>query len=431
MQFEKIVQQGLIWRGFQFSAILFLNVVLSRYLQAAGAGWVYFLTNFFSLAVLVGSFNIDSAYIYFSSNKNLPKVALSWFGLFFSMVVGVILIPIFYYYFSYYPIQNVSLSSTIVYGEYYVVGIVLANLFAGMFYAQRDYFSPGITIGIVNFSLSFYIIYLYKVQMPYMQVVTIYFIFFTLQGVLVALIYCIKNKVFNSFQWPTINQLGLLFRYSLIAFTANLLYFLVCKIDYWFVEHFRSQSELGNYIQASKMGQMLLIIPQILASVILPQIAEGINKELITKNILIISRLLMQFFMALFIIDVLFGQFVFSTVFGKSFYIMNLPFLLLLPGIFSLSVLTLFSAYYGGNNRLIVDVKGAGIALVFVVICNCIFTQKYGIVAAAIISTIGYTINLGYSAFNFFNSEKEHTLKDFFCWKKSDYLLIRETFRKG
>ena len=109
---------------------------------------------------------------------------------------------------------------------------------------------------------------------------------------------------------------------------------------------------------------------------------------------------------------------------------MNLPFLLLLPGIFSLSVLTLFSAYYGGNNKLIVDVKGAGIALVFVVTSNCIFTQKFGLSAAAIISTIGYTINLWYSTFIFFKSEKDHSIKDFFCWKKSDYQLIKETFRR-
>ena len=159
MQFEKIVQQGLIWRGFQFTAILFLNVVLSRYLKASGAGWVYFLTNFYSLAVLVGSFNIDSAYIYFSANKSLPSIALSWFGLAVTIIVAALLIPIFYLYFSFNPIENVPLRTTIIYGEYYAIGIILANLFAGMYYAQKDYFSPGLSLGILNYALSFYIIY--------------------------------------------------------------------------------------------------------------------------------------------------------------------------------------------------------------------------------------------------------------------------------
>ena len=431
MQFEKIIKPGLIWRGFQFSAILFLNVVLSRYLQAAGAGWVYFLTNFFSLSVLVGSFNIDSAYIYFSANKGLPKVALSWFGLAFTIIVSLLLIPVFYVYFTYNSIHNVSISNTIVYGEYYTFGIILTNLFAGMFFAQRDYFSPGLSTGLVNFALSFYIIYLDKTHVPYMQVVNTYFLFFTFQGTIVAIIYFIKNNIFLSFEFPTLLQLSKLFKYSMIAFTAALFYFLVCRIDYWFVERYRSPAELGNYIQASKMGIMLLIIPQILASVILPQIAEGSNKEFITKNILIISRLLIQFFIILMALDIFFGQAVFSIVFGKSFYMMNLPFLLLLPGILSLSILTLFSAYFGGNNRLKVDVVGAGIALIFVVSCNCIFTQKYGMAAAAIISSIGYTINLGYSTFIFFRTEKEHSIKDFFSWKRTDYQLIKETFRRG
>lgn len=431
MKFEKVLQQGLIWRGFQFSAVIFLNIVLSRYLQASGAGWVYFLTNFFSLAVLVGSVNIDSAFTYFSAGKSIPVAALSWFGIAFTAVVSVLLIPLFKLYFSYNPVANVPLGLAIKYGEYYAIGIVLANLFAGLFYSQKNFFLPGFTLGLINYLLSFYIIYLRKVQVPSSCVVDAYFIAFTLQGLIIATLFFIKNKVFSSFQLLSTSQLKQLFRYSLISFTANFIYFLVCRIDFWFVEHYRSSSELGNYIQASKMGQMLLLVPQILASVILPQIAEGINKEIVTRNILVMSRLLIQLFCVVIVLDVLCGQWVFTAVFGNSFNLMNLPFLLLLPGILSLSILTLFSAYFGGKNRVMVDVVGASVALAFVVICNFTFTNKYGIAAAAIISSIGYTINLMYSAFTFFKTETDYSIKDFLHWKASDYSLIKEILKKS
>ncbi len=431
MKFEKILQQGLIWRGFQFSAVIFLNIVLSRYLQAAGAGWVYFLTNFFSLAVLVGSINIDSAFAYFFASKNITASALSWFGIAFTIVVCTLLVPAFKIYFAYYPVAHVPTRLAIKYGEYYAIGIVLANLFAGLFYSQKNFFLPGFTLGFINYLLSFYIIYLRNTHVPSSYVVDTYFIGFTLQGIVIAMLFIIKNNVFSNFQLPTIVQLKQLFRYSAISFTANFIYFLVCRIDYWFVENYRNSSELGNYIQASKMGQMLLLVPQILASVILPQIAEGLNMEIVTRNILVMSRLLMQLFVVLIVLDVLFGQLLFTAVFGKSFDTMNLPFLLLLPGILSLSILTLFSAYFGGKNRLIVDVIGASVALLFVVICNYSFTNKYGIAAAAIISSIGYTINLWYSAFIFFKTETAYSVKDFMQWKAADYSLIKEILKKS
>ena len=430
MKFEKVLQQGLIWRGFQFSAVIFLNIVLSRYLQAAGAGWVYFLTNFFSLAVLVGSLNIDSAFIFFSAGKTLSVAALAWFGLAFTVVVSLLLIPIFHLYFSFYPVQNVPIHLAVKYGEYYAVGIILANLFAGLFYAQKNFFLSGFALGLINYLLSFYIIYLHKTHVPSSQVVNVYFLCFTLQGVVIAVLFFIKNKVFSSFQLLSFVQFRRLFRYSLISFAANFIYFLVCRIDFWFVEHYRSQSELGNYIQASKMGQILLLVPQILASVILPQIAEGINKEKVTSNILVMSRLLIQLFIVIIVLDIFFGQWIFTAVFGNTFNTMNLPFLLLLPGILSLSVLTLFSAYFGGKNRLIIDVIGASIALLFVVVCNLSFTNKYGIAAAAIISSVGYTINLAYSTYTFFKTETTYSIKDFFLWKASDYTLVKDMLKK-
>ena len=64
--------------------------------------------------------------------------------------------------------------------------------------------------------------------------------------------------------------LKMVIRYSLFALVANLVYFLVNRIDYWFVEYYCSQKDLGNYIQASKIAQMLVILPAILGSTLFP-----------------------------------------------------------------------------------------------------------------------------------------------------------------
>ena len=59
-------------------------------------------------------------------------------------------------------------------------------------------------------------------------------------------------------------------RYSLVALLANGIYFLVNRIDYWFVQYYCTAKDLGNYIQASKLGQMMLILPSILGSTLFP-----------------------------------------------------------------------------------------------------------------------------------------------------------------
>jgi O-antigen/teichoic acid export membrane protein len=430
MQFEKLLQQSLIWRGFYFTAVLLLNIVLSRYLQAAGAGWVYFLTNLFSLYVLVGSINLDSGFTFYGANKTIPYPALAWFGLLVTLLASLLLIPVFKYYFFHNPIATVPISRTVSYGAYYTVGIILGNLFTVLFYAQKNFSTPNICLGIINYLLVGLIIYLSKTHAETATIVNIYFIFFTVQGVVLAVVFFWQNN-FYSFQLPSLPQFRLLLKYSLIAMAGNFIFFLVYRIDFWFVEHYRTQAELGNYIQASKIGQMLLIVPQILASVVFPQTAEGLNEKTIKQNILIISRLMIQLFLVLIVLAFFFGKLVFVTVFGSTFYSMHLPFLLLLPGILALAILTLFSAYFGGSNRIKVNVFGAAVALVSMVVGNYFFTFRYGIVAAAIISSISYSINLFFSLYIFFKTEKSFSMIDFFRWGIEDYRWVRQLLMKG
>ncbi len=430
MQFEKLLQQSLIWRGFYFTAILLLNIILSRYLQAAGAGWVYFLTNLFSLFILIGSFNFDSGFSFYGANKSISFSALSWLGIVVAIVGSLILFPALRYYFIYFPVSGVPTNTAVSYGVYYAVGVILANLFSVLFYAKHNFVTPNICLGTINFLLCGIVYYLGKTHTQTSTVVNTYFIFFTIQGIALAALFFIENKLFSSFQLPTILQFRWLFKYSLVALAGNFIFFMVYRIDFWFVEHYRSQTELGNYIQASKMGQMLLIIPQILASVIFPQTAEGLNEETIKKNIFIISRLLIQLFILLVILAALLGKLGFKYVFGTSFSIMHIPFLLLLPGILMLAILTLFSAYFGGKNMVKVDVTGATIALVFMISGNLLFTNRFGINAAAIISTISYSINLVYSLFIFFKKEKSFMLIDFLRWSKDDYRWAKQLIIK-
>jgi len=176
---------------------------------------------------------------------------------------------------------------------------------------------------------------------------------------------------------------------------------------------------LGNYIQVSKLGQMLLIFPQIMASAVLPQVASGLDRAYVQKAILILSRLFSMLYLLILLIAFVFGRQFFPWVFGNSFQNMYYPFLLLLPGIFSLSILALLSAYFGGKGQVAVNVRGAFIALLFVAMADYFCIPLYGIYAAACISTIGYSINLVYALY-IFHKEQPVSLQEIFAWRKAD-----------
>ncbi|HRI22765.1 MAG TPA: polysaccharide biosynthesis C-terminal domain-containing protein, partial [Panacibacter sp.] len=216
-----------------------------------------------------------------------------------------------------------------------------------------------------------------------------------------------------------------------LALMANIIFFLVYRIDYLFVNASPvcTAADLGNYIQVSKLGQMLLIFPQIIASVIFPRSASGIDRKELNTSLMIIARLFSQLYLVIMIVIVVCGKFLFTGLFGETFNKMQLPFIILVPGIFSLSVLSLLSAYFSGKGKVSVNVTGAVVALLFVIAGDYFFVPLYGIVAAAIISTLGYTINLGYSLYIFYKDYHINVF-GFFRWRKDDYRWLISLLKK-
>lgn len=406
MTFEKLLQQSLVWRGFYFITVLLVNVVLSRFLQADGAGWIYYISNFFSFILLVASLSMESGFTYFSSNNTISKHKLAWFSVLWTSFVAIFTFIVVTMYFT--QIKTLNSNETnqyILYALTYICGILLINFFTVLFYAQSNFFLPNLIMGILNILLCMFIYYVSKQQDGYVKVVNGYFIIMFLQGVFLAIVFLLKNKSFGFLSIPTAIEFKQILRYSLIALAGNLVFFFVYRIDYWFVRYNTqscSPEDLGNYIQASKLGQLMLVIPQIMASAIFPQTASGALRSDVNKSILILFRLFLVVFMVVMIIIAVIGNWFFPFVFGATFNNVTIPLLLLLPGIFGIAVLVLLSAYFSGKGKVNINVKGAVLALIVVIIGDFLFIPKYGIYAAAVVSAIGYLVNLIYAMWHFF-----------------------------
>lgn len=429
MSFEKHLQQSLIWRGYYFITMFLVNVVISRTLEASVTGWLYYLINIFSFVLMVASISMESACSYYAASNTIHHQKLAWFSLLYICLVGIIIASLFYYYFD--NTKQAAANVTQVYLLYaltYIGGILLINFFTVLFYAQKNYFVPNVIMGTINVLFILLVCFLKNNIHQFIPIVHLYFYMVLLQGVVVAFVFFKHNHLLQSFKLPNKLELKLMFKYAMVALAGNVLFYLVYRIDYWFVKNSSNVCtaiDLGNYIQASKLGQLLLVVPQIIASVILPHTASKLYKDNIYHSIFILFRLFLIAFTILFFLVLAVGNWLFPFIFGASFNNITIPLLLLLPGIFGVSVLAQLSAFFSGNKKVYINVIGALLALVVVVFGDVIFIPKYGIYAAATISTIGYLVNMLFALWYFFKHQPSDYCK-LFQFNKNDMAWLKK-----
>jgi O-antigen/teichoic acid export membrane protein len=425
MTLKKLLTQSIIWRGFYFFSLLFVNIFLSRYLQAAGTGNLYFITVIFSFTQVILSLGGESGVTYFAAGNIIERNKLIHLTGVWSFVAGILMMALVYLYFLFDTSADKNmLYWYCVFGFLYVCGLSLTNYSIAIYYSRGNYFLPNFLFAIVNF--------IYVIIIPGKDVHTnptqvhwitlLYFATFFIAGLLIYFSYVLQYRKEGASGFPERSYFIQLFRYSITALAANVIFFLVYKIDYLFVNYSPvcSKADLGNYIQVSKLGQLMFTVPQIIASVVFPRSASGVDEQTLSRNIITMARIFSQAFLLVFIVIALTGKELFTAIFGESFSEMQLPMLILIPGIFALSVLALLSAYFAGKGKIKVNLYAAIIGLIVMVTGDLIFVPRYGIIAAAAVSTVSYAANVVYSMWNFYKDYSIHWI-EFFKWEKADY----------
>lgn len=431
MSFQKQIAQSLVWRGLYFATILIMNIFLSRYFEAGNTGWIFYLCNNFSFLLILVGLTIENGVNYYASKEEIDHNKLAWFSIVWTTLVAIVVYTGLWFYFGKFKDTSfLTRTQYLYYAICYVAGIQLTNFFTVLFYANKNFFLPNFLMVLLNV----FVIILIPKQVGTANtnsafIIRLYFAFFVLTGAVLAAAFIIKNKSWQTKAIPKFPQLKLLVRYALLALMANIIFFLVYRVDYWFVQRLCSAEELGNYIQVSKLAQMLLIIPTIISSVVFPHTAGGMHRTEMKDNILRIGRITTMLYIVLFILILFFGKWMFPFVFGKSYDLMYVPFLLLLPGIWALSNLFILSAYFGGTNQVRINITGAALGLLAILAGDFLFIKRYGLPAAAIVSTVGYMVNF---LFAFYHMKKEHpiSITEYWTINKDDIQWLKATLHR-
>lgn len=417
MEFQRLLYKSVLWRSLFFASQLLLNVLIARYLEPAGSGWLFYTLNNYAFLLLVISICIESGMGYFLASGRigpgkLLSLALAWaFG---ATAIVFLLFPLFSSFQYNGNVTNEMIPLA------YIAGTLLVSFFSALFYARKEYFTPNIIAIGINILLALFLVIQPGKESSRISNTDFFYVYclsFLVQGLLLTLFFKINQAAADQFSLPAGPEMKLLLKYSLLVFVGNLLTFLVFRVDYWLIHYLgRSGEELGNYIQVSKLAQLFFMLPSIFAGVVFP-LAAGGNFPL-HQDLKILSRFIVVIAGGACLLLILTGYWLFPAVFGEGFEQMYIPFLFLVPGIIAISLAYPLAGYFAGKNKVWVNVVSSLLALTFLVPTDIIFIPLFGIRAAAIASSAGYLVLFGYLLHEFKKDNPSRLI---------DYLLIRKS----
>lgn len=423
MKLAKALSASILWRGIYFLSVMLLNILVARHFQSDGSGKIYYIINILAFVLLLISLCMEAPMAYYLSQKKMNEAQLSILSLTWSFVVMIPVYAVIHFFSGAEGIpfepETFRFLATV-----FLSGNLLISFFVALFYARMDFKWPNILLVSVNLVLIAFVPNNTSLQKVISddQYIHLYFAGFLFQGLLLAAFFMIKYVKRSDIHWIEKDVIRPFVSFALITVVTNSMTFLMYRIDYWFVNRYCSASDLGNYIQACKLEQLFFIIPSILAAVVFPMTASG-RKEEMNEKMQILSRGLILFYSIACIFLAATGYWLFPFVFGATFNNMFHPFILLIPAILSYSVVHLLAAYYGGKKVLNVNFKGNVIALSLIVAGDILFIPVFGIIGAAIVSSIGYICYMSYMLYAH-SKEYKSRFADFLFFRKTDWKLF-------
>jgi O-antigen/teichoic acid export membrane protein len=368
---------------------------MARVLGAELGGNILFISNTLYLFLLIGSLSFESGITYYVVKKEIPETILASAALLWSLVITLFISAgVFLFYKNGTHLFSPALLCFA--AAAYTLGSLLTIYFTAFFYAHDDYKTPNLVLGSSNLLLLAFVPW-HANWLGFVDkkiFIWLFFSVFLIQGLFIAGSWFIKNKQHIILKSGSIKRIAPALRYSTAALLGNVAYFLLYRIDYWFVDYYCSAKSLGNYIQVSRLGQLFLLLPMVIAGALFPQSAKekpGFTMADIGKlaKQMIVLYSLLAFFIWLI------GRPVISWLWGREYNEMFIPLLIIMPGILFLSVSYLFSPIFAGKGKVKYNVVIALITLGVVVTSDWLLIPAYGIKGAAIATSIGFFVMLG------------------------------------
>lgn len=179
-------------------------------------------------------------------------------------------------------------------------------------------------------------------------------------------------------------------KYGVKAYIACLFSYLILKVDVLMINHLRGSESTGIYSLAVSLSDILYMVSSSVGLIAFPEFGRTVcmlEKHKLLKEILRKMNILLSLLLCLAAVVI---RPVVQIAYG-SLYIESVPvFLILLPGVWAMSNVTILNNFYASINKTEVSIFAGMIGLATNVILNIFWIVQYGIIGAALASTCSY-----------------------------------------
>lgn len=434
MNFKGELIKNILFKAVNTLLTLAVTVLMVRLLGPTGNGFYSLFIANTAIITLIISLSLNSGLMYYTAKKQFSQTTLfntAILILLIQLVLIIILGKIFEIVFGFSFYVNPGFSGIAFWGCTYLASLLLNGYVSAFFVGNKWFDRLNILTVLINviFVLVFGIFFLKGFEINSentVLVLKIYILLTAFQALLNVVVYLKEIKFRFTFSFLHLKQLKLVFTYAGVAFFCNLFQFFAYRMDYWFIDFFRNKEELGLYALASRLSQVLWMIPITIAAVVIPFTVTA-SVELKEKVKLVIRLLFNGYLMVGAILIFLSPVFI-PFIFGSSFLGTVLPFIILLPGVIIFSINTVLAAYFAGINRLDINLKISFFCFLIILLGDFFLVPGFGKEGAAIASCLGYSFSGVYSLF-VFSRQSQEGFKELLLIKRGDFRIVQNIFR--
>lgn len=212
----------------------------------------------------------------------------------------------------------------------------------------------------------------------------------------------------------TLLSLGIIYATSLLILNLNY------RIDTVILDQVSTAYELGIYSKGSVMIQYLWQIPMLLGTIVFARSASAKDNHLFSLKVCKLMRLSFIIIGIGCIVLALLSKVIVYVLFGPAFAPSASVMALLAPGVLNMTVFKVLNMDTSGRGKPWMGVKPMIPALLINIVLNYLFIPKYGANAAAINSTISYTIGSVYFLFDY-SKFTGIPIKTIFAFSRKDF----------